>query len=509
MDINLTRQTVRSETTVFCTNAEAGVEGTAVIDRSKNIKRILKTSGRAAVTSKTVSDRTITIEGTITFCIIYIDSNNIFSSHEHTMPFSKTVDADISLSGAEITAGITDEKYSSTLCSDGTVMLSGKVCVKICASEKSSFDIMCDITGKDIELLCGKAEATVPMGRGEKNLIIDEEISIGNGQPSVGSIIRCNATATVDESKIISGKVMVKGAVRVYVLYMPEEGTRPQSFEDSFLFSQLVDVEGVTDECKCEGRAEILFFDISPKADDQDEIRSFSVAAKLGVSVKAYCDNDIPVVLDAYSTKGDCDFASNSFSFKKIKETVCDKFIAKKDMEFTDGAIGSVIDMWCEVKSSVCKCDKESLRLAGTILINLLAFDCDGEPECYERPVDFEYTYKTDNPFSFPEAVYSLTVPHSSYTIIGANTISVAVEPQICATLYDSNQYTLVTDVTESEKKDEESRKSCIVLYFAEKGEKVWDIARRYNSSVREIKELNAVSEDVLAEAKKFIIPTK
>ena len=509
MDINLTSQTVKNETTVFCITTEAGVEGTAVLDRTKSIKKILKTSGRAAVTSKTVSDRTVTVEGTVTFCVIYIDSNNTFFSHEHTMPFSKTVDADRSLSGTELYADITEEKYSSTLCSDGTVMLNGKLCIKICAIEKSSLDIMCDISGRDIELLCSKAEATVPMGRGEKNLILDEEISVGNGQPSVGSIIRYCATSSVEESKIISGKVMVKGTVRVYVLYMPEEGTRPQSFEDSFVFSQLIDVDGITDECKCDSHADILFFDITPKADETDEIRSFSVAVKIGVFVKAYCDNDLPVVLDAYSTQGNCEFKRESFSFKKITETVSDKFIAKKEIEFTDGAIGSVIDMWCEVRNSVCRTEKEHYKLTGTILINLLAFDCDGEPECYERPVDFEYTYKFDTPCNDPEVVYSLSVPHSSYTIIGANTVSVAVEPQIFATVYDNNRYTLISDVVETQKNEENPRKSCIVLYFAEKGERVWDIARKYNSSVREIKELNSVSEDILIEAKKFIIPTK
>ena len=53
------------------------------------------------------------------------------------------------------------------------------------------------------------------------------------------------------------------------------------------------------------------------------------------------------------------------------------------------------------------------------------------------------------------------------------------------------------------------SRKSGIVLYFASKGEKIWDIARRYNSSAYEIKTLNSCNEDVLSAPKKFIIPTK
>jgi hypothetical protein len=76
-------------------------------------------------------------------------------------------------------------------------------------------------------------------------------------------------------------------------------------------------------------------------------------------------------------------------------------------------------------------------------------------------------------------------------------------------TVYDSKKYELVTDMCEDETADKACRRSSIVLYFADAGETVWDIARRYNSSVEEIKTLNAVTEDVLSLPQKFIIPTK
>ena len=107
-------------------------------------------------------------------------------------------------------------------------------------------------------------------------------------------------------------------------------------------------------------------------------------------------------------------------------------------------------------------------------------------------------------------AVYDISVKHCSYTITGANTISVAIEPQVSIKLYDTLQYEFITDAIEDENCCSDKKfESSIVLYFADKGEKVWDIARRYNSSVEEIKALNNISEDILTESRKFIIPTK
>ena len=509
METNLTKQTVKNEQKIFCSTTETTVEGSISLKNGNGIKKLLKVGGHSVITSKTVIDKTATVEGTTTFDLIYIDTENRFACHEHSLPFSKTLDADEILYGSEITVQVTEEKHCATIVNEETISLSAKIGLKICADRAVEEEIVCDIQDRDIELLYGRAEATTSMGKGEKNLIIEQEISVGNGKPCVGGIIRRDACFVIDECKIISGKVMVKGTVKVYILYMPQEGTRPQSFEDSFVFSQLMDVDGITEECKCDCSAEILFLDLTPKADDEDEIRTFSVTAKLCLSVKAYCENDIAVVIDAYSTKGNCDFGTKDTVFKKIKENISERFIAKKDIEFTDGAIGSVIDLWCDVKNSVCKCDGEGIKIIGTVLINLLAYDCDGEPQCYERPIDFEYFYKSDLHLLSPEVSYSVNIPRSSYTILGANTISVSVEPQVKATLYDKCKMTVIGDVTYKEISADENKKSCIVLYFAEKGEKVWDIARKYNSSVQEIKELNSVNEDVLSTSKKFIIPTK
>lgn len=510
MEINFTRHGVKADQTLFCDLAEIQIEGNMNLPRNREPKRILKCSGRVAVTSKSVSDKTVTVEGTATVSIIYLDSGNCLCNHEHILLYSKTLESDRDLSGGEVYTQISDEKFSAAISADCMVTVSGSFSLNVCVKTTVEQEIICDIDNRDIEQLRGKAEATMPMGRGEKNLIVEEEISIGNGQPSVECIIRHNATVTVDEVRIISGKVMVKGTAKIYVLYLPEEGTRPQSFEDSFPFSQLVDVDGINDSCKCDCEVKILFCELSPRVGNDDEIRAFSISAKLAVSVKAYCDDEIPTVIDAYSTQGNCKMSRGTFTFKKIKERICEKFIAKKNLEFTDGAIGSVIDMWCENKKSVCKFEDGKLKLNGTMLVNILAYDCEGVPNCYERPVDFEYIYKPEAALNRPEAVCDITVAHSSYTITGANTVSVAVEPQISATIYDNMEYQLLTDIAEDENAtDTKDRRSSIVLYFADAGESVWDIARRYNSSVSEIKALNSVTEDMLTEAKKFIIPTK
>lgn len=510
MDIKLTKHNVKTEELVLSDTFEFQMEETAQIHCKNEIKNIIKCSSKSVLTSQYISDKTITFEGTATVCLIYIDSKNCLANHEHTMFFSKTIETNYDLSGAEIKAEVCDEKFTSKLKNDGSVSISGSVCIQYSVCKITDKEIVCDIDSKTVEQLRGNTECTVPTGRGEKNLVLEEEISVGNSQPSVESLIRSNAVAVIDETKIIGGKVMVKGTVKIYVLYQTTEGTRPQSFSEDFPFSQMVDVDGINDSCKCDSEVRVLFCELTPRPSIDDETRSFSAALKLAVSVKAYCDEEIPAVIDAYSTDGGYSFIKDKFIFKKIRENFNESFIAKKNLEFTDGAVGSVIDMWCENKSSSAKFENSTLKINGTMVVSLLVYDCDGNPECFERPVDYEYTYTSGEKLSNPSAVYDISIKHCSYTIVSANTISVAIEPQISLKIYDTLQYELITDAAKDENGCCETKcGSSIVLYFADAGERIWDIARRYNSSVEEIKTLNSVSEEVLSEPKKFIIPTK
>lgn len=510
MDINFTKHRVNTEEMLLCEAVEVPIDGNVVIyDNGRQMKKLLKSCFKAYITNKSLSDRSVRLDGTVNICIIYLDENNCLASFDHVLPFSKTIDSSVELTDGSVFAAISDERLSATPSSDNRVAINGAVCIKLCVKKPKEQHIICDIDTPDIEQLKGEAEITMPMGRAEKSLITEEEISIGNGQPSVGGVIRSSAVAMVDEAKIINNKVMVKGSYKIYVLYLPQEGTRPQSFEESFPFSQLIDVEGVNDSCRCDSKAEVVFCDLTPRVSSNDEIRSFNVSLKIMISVEAFCDDSVPVVFDAYSLTNSHRGIKNDVVLRKIKTNLSDKFIAKKKLEFTDGAVGSVIDVWCESKANSSKVEDGVLKISGVILVNLLAYDTDGIPNCYERPIDFEYTYKAEQEFENPEASYCINADHCSYTVVGANTLDVSAEIAVNGVIYDNKKNNLLTDLAENDKENRKSTGSSIILYFANEGERVWDIARKYNSSMHEIKELNGINEDVLTKNKKIIIPTK
>ncbi len=509
MEINCTKHSVITEETVYNASGEVEINSSASIPAGKTASRILKCTMKPSVTSTSLADKRLTVEGPLTVSAICLDAENRLFAANKTLTFSKCFELDNDFGKCEINTFIEDERVSVSVGDNGQLDINGSFNLSVALIRQIKEGVVCDIDGKNIEQLHLEAGITSPIGRGEKNLILEEEISVGNGQPSVDCIIRHRADTVLEETKTVGNKVMVKGMFKLYVLYLPEEGTRPQSFEESYPFSQLIEVDGINENCRIHSESRVVFCELTPRPDIDGDLRNFAVNIKLLVSVKAYCDDDIPIIADAFSTERELKLTCMEMNFSHIKDNISERFIARKELEFTDGAIGSVIDMWCENKGASCHFEEGQFKIGGTILINLLAYDCDGVPNCYERPVDFEYIRPIGETKEKLSADFRVTVMNSSYTITGANTISVAVEPMVEASIYENQKVKLITDAVLSEEKRSVAAKSSIILYFADAGESIWDIARRYNSSVSEIKELNSVTDDILPESKKFLIPTK
>ena len=65
------------------------------------------------------------------------------------------------------------------------------------------------------------------------------------------AILDITGTASVREIKLLAGKAVVKGEVRVQCAWRAEGDSSLQSQAASLPFNQVVDLDGVAEDCKC------------------------------------------------------------------------------------------------------------------------------------------------------------------------------------------------------------------------------------------------------------------
>jgi hypothetical protein len=140
----------------------------------------------------------------------------------------------------------------------------------------------------------------------------------------------------------------------------------------------------------------------------------------------------------------------------------------------------------------------------------MLLYDINGNAFFSEKPIDFNYSLGLQN---LSDEVYTnpqIEVVNCTYTLTGENTVEIRVELKITGGIFEVGKMPMVTDLVRSESKEERHENTAaMVVYYADAGERIWDVARKYNSSVDEIISINELTADVLPFEKALIIPLK
>lgn len=476
-------------------------------DYCPDILKILKCRGVSRISSRTISGRTVTVEGCITVTCIYTDDRNRICAYEYQYPFSKSFETDIECDGAEIVCRSRCDYINCRAVTNRKIDIHGAAGITVILKKRKCTEIISDYDEPTTELRRGKAPATSPIGRNEKYIIIEEEIECGNGQPPIRSIIRYDANAAVRECKILAGKVMVKGELVIGILYCGEEGA-PQTVRSTLPFSQLLEIDEINEGCECESCAEIAYIDIKPRFSGDGDEKSFRLNAKILISSEAYCNNDIDIITDAYSRKYEAEITKCEIDFERICRTISETFSCKKTLDFPEKSLCEICDIRCDAERRSVSFENGMLCVGGTLIACVIAKDCDGVANYYEKPIDFDYKVQIDNSNETLHCDPQITVLSCGYTLNGDSSMEIRCELCIGAAVYESRRMPLIVGIKTDEKRPIlHCHDSAMTIFFADGGENVWDIARKYGASVEEIKKINDITNDTLEAACMLLVP--
>lgn len=508
MEQNCLKTNVYVNDTVYEQTLEQAIDVDFTLpDYCPDISKIFKCKAVPYISSKGLNGRSLVVDGNVTLTVIYIDGDGVLSSYEYQYPFNKTVDVGEDYSAANIVCHAKCEYINCRAVTSRKIDIHGAIGIHCKVCKRNSTEIISDIDDRNIEIRRGIVPATMPMGTFERYAILDEEIEIGQGQPSVRNILRYDARACINESKVIDDKVVVKGDVLLSILYCSEDSRIPQMIKTSIPFSQIIDMPGVTPECDCDTSAEIAYLDIKAKTNSAGEARLLLLDAKLLITAETYCGNDVAVILDSYSRKNQTNISFKNICFKNIKHNINDIFHLKKSVEMNE-TVNSISDVFCELQSQSVKFKDSAMIISGTVLAGIIFSDNNDMPSYIEKSLEYEYKCNLNNASDRLNCKPNLEIISNGYTITGANNIELRVDILINAAVYECSDIPLIVDIDIDESKQiSNNHNGAMIIYFASSGESLWNIAKNYNASVEEIMKINSLGDENIIADKMILIP--
>ncbi len=493
--------------TVFCESAEQPIDADFTLpDYYADISKILKCRAISRISSKGINGSHISVEGCVTITVIYCGNDNCISSYEYQYPFSKIFDTGLNTEGGILNVKTKCEYINCRAVTGRKIDVHGAAGIYVTLSRRKITEVVSDVDNPNIEILRGSIPATMPIACNDKYLTIEEELELGTGQPDIHCIIRYDAQPCVTDSKILVGKSIVKGEMNIKILYCAENGTS-HTVRSTIPFSQMIELDNTTDQCTCESKVYVACLEIKPRISAAGDSRSFLLNSKLLITSECCCNNDVAVILDAYSRKFEADISKSEINFNNICQNIHESFSCKKNVEFTGSTLSAISDMWCEVKTENVRFDNNAMVVNGIVTAYIIALDNENVPVFYEKSIDFEYKYAMNIQGSKFKCSPEITVKSVNYTINGETSIELRIELNISAAIYECKNTPLILDIKLSDEPVKKDMCSAMTAYFASAGENVWDIARSYFADVKELKQINEINEDVLIDDKMILIP--
>jgi len=508
MELNLQRQKITINEVVYDGYVEQPIECDALLpDYCPDIVGILKCAVSTHIGSTTVNGDRMTVEGIAVAHVYYTSDKGAIRHAEYKIPFGKGVELRSAAQDPVVTVIPNVDYVNCRAVNQRRIDLRGAITLNIKVTASREQEVISDAEGGGLQVRRDMVQATEIVGQTRFAFSVTEDLELGYGKPPIGSIVRSDCRVNTQDHKVVSGKVVVKGEFMVHVLYQPMDAEADlEVMEYNLPISQIVDAQGADEDCICDVQLVAVSCDAQPKAGEAGEYNALSLDARLMAHVTTHRNTEIPVASDCYSTEYECGCKHTNVSFIRLIDIVNEMVMHKAALDLPED-VQNVLDAWCGVENITWKQEGEVLELAMKLTVSMFAKMQDGQCMYFEQSNDLTQSVpiKTGSPdLSFEP---SADVASSAYNLAGKEKIDIRCEVLVRGCVYSTVKHKAIGDITLDENKKKEKKSNKLVIYYADTGESIWDIAKYYNTSANAIWKENDTTQDILPAKQMLMIP--
>lgn len=475
-------------------------------DYCPDIMKILKCCAQPVFTQSAVEGGAFTAEGYVQLSLFYLTDNMQLRCCESRAPFSKTSDLKCAPQNPAVTVFGHMEYLNCRAISPRRVDVRGAMTMgaKILAQKEE--ELVADAAGGGIQLRRSTVESMCLIGSAQRSFTVREELELAQGKAPVGVMVRKAASAHVTECKVIPGKVIMKGELTLELLYLSGEDEAPETMRYTLPVSQIADIPGAEEGCLCDVRLCVTACDVQPKADLDGETTMLSAEVTLCASVHCYRAAQTTAVSDAYSTSAAAAYTQRQMNTMRLVSQMEGEHAYREQMELPEGAV-EVLELWCEAVCTGCRAENGEAKLSVRMNICMIALDVEHNPAYFEKPVELEHAVPLGAGQENLYANVQAQAGASEFSVMGAG-VEVRCPVRLVGVVFAVEKSTVMSELAVDEAKPRtQDDTAALTIYFAQAGECVWDIAKRYQTSVSAVMEENAIEQETLPARATLLIP--
>lgn len=492
MAINVERQTLSLNKVISRNTQVAWVEQDILVpDTKPDVMKIVQVEAIPFLRNTEVVDSGIRVTGEITYYIIYRamdkDATNGISM---TYPFSQIINVPGAKKGmsARVMADAKNIIYS--LPNERKVSLKTEMVLKYTITQSDDVQLIGQINEEeDIESKNSTDVFYNVISAKEEIIDVKEDIVFPESIPSLGEILRVSSNISNTDYKVSYNKILVKGDINLEMVYIEsgdEKGV--YTYNTSVPFTGMIEFENIAENYRFDIKYSLANLEFI-----QGENNIVNVVAEVITEAVMFEEKEVTYVNDFYSTKSNLNYDKKEVAVVKNKESIEKQITVKDKIGITDNN-NKIISYTIGTNHLNTKISGGTLYIDGPLKVNV-TFEHKDKKTIDSKTYDLllDTSIPLNKEVSEENVDVNLTVENKIVTVQNGN-VDASVTLKIIADIENVDKVIIVSDI-EQEKENSQEFDS-MYMYIVKKGDTLWDIAKKYKTTVDKIANINNILDE-------------
>ena len=338
-----------------------------------------------------------------------------------------------------------------------------------------------------------------------------EEISLTGGKPNIGRLLWREMKLRDVTTKPLDGKLHIDGDLNVFAIYQAEDENMPmQWLEETLPFSGDLDLSDAVEEMVPMVTVRLAHKDLEPKPDYDGEMRELDVDAVLELDIKLYQEQDVELLSDMYSNNREIELTQTEACFDQIlTRNVCKSKVAEKLSLPQAERILQICHNEGTIKLDEVEIGDDCLEIDGVLEVTLLYLTSDDTSPVQSSVEQVPFHCVAEARGIREDSVYQLDagLEQLSAVMMGGDMVEVKAVIALDFLVLQPVCEPVITGAAihpmDLQKLQELPG---IVGYIVQPGDSLWEIAKKFHTTVGNIISTNELADDQVKPGQRLLL---
>ena len=483
-----------------------------VPDMKRDVQRIILTKGDIHIEDIRRMENNVRVTGDLMFKILYVtnEGQTKITSLDGKIPFEEMVYTEEEPLENIFVKNVNVDLAVHVIHSR-KLNLKAVIDIKLLSDGQKEEEIMTDVED-NVSLYKKYEEYPLLRLHSIKKEIyrIKEEITIGGTKETIGAMLWSDVLQRKLDIRIGSDEIIVQGELLFFGFYESVDG-KADWMEQTVPYQGRISCYGVQDHMYHQMYPELKDVSLDIRMDEDGEMRVLGIEASLEVRIVLYEEEIVKVLDDMYSLEKKCNLVRTEKHFEKLlmqNHSKC-KITERLSLPEIKDDILQICHSSAEIQVENITIQEKGLYIEGVLHVNFMYVKPDDVIpfDVWQGMVPFFCMLESDEVTQNMNYNLHGTVEQLSIGLLGNDEIEVKAVLAMRSFLKEEVNFEDITEVTYLPVNSmEQENAPGIIGYVVKDGDKLWDLAKKYNTTVGSIMEVNNLEQMELKCGQKMLI---